>query len=86
MMNQSELEPQIGEIVEITWPERWQVYLRLQELGIPCCCAIDQPLRVQVNNATAAVQLQSVLKQLTTPRVELASWLDGCWQLSCKKF
>lgn len=85
-MNQSELEPQIGEIVEISWPDRWQVYQRLQELDIPCYCAIDQPLRVQINNATAAVQLQSVLRQLMTPRAELASWLDGCWQLSRKEF
>ena len=35
-------------MVEVSWADRWYVYKRLQELAIPCSCAIDQPLQVQI--------------------------------------
>lgn len=81
-MNQSEQAAKFGEIVEVNWLERWQVYQRLQELDIPCWCAIDEPLRVVINTAITAVQLQSVLKQLTASRQELVHWLERCWLAS----
>lgn len=66
-------------IVEVNWADRWQVYQRLQELAIPCSCAIDKPLQVQITDAMAAVQLWSVLRQLNTSRQDLVRWLENCW-------
>ena len=60
--------------------ERWEIYHRLQELQIPCQCSPNQPLRVQLDHATAAIQLWSVVRQLTAPRSELISWLNLCWE------
>jgi hypothetical protein len=53
---------------EISWGDRWQVYRRLQELAIPCECGTNQPLRYQLQDVTAAIQLWSVVRQLTVPR------------------
>ncbi len=78
-MNQSEQEAAVGQVVEVSWSDRWQVYRRLRELDVPCWCAIDEPLRVAIDTAITAVQLQSVLKQLTAPRRDLVQWLERCW-------
>lgn len=61
--------------------QRWQIYHRLRELEIPCRCAAHQPLTVEVNSTIAAFQLWSVVKQVSTSRLELADWLERCWQL-----
>lgn len=78
-MNPSELEARASQVVEVSWPDRWQVYRRLRELDVPCWCAIDEPLRVAIDTVTTAVQLQSVLKQFTSPRRDLLQWLERCW-------
>ena len=80
-MNPLELEPEAGRTVEVNRADRWQVYLRLQQLDIPCVCTTNQPLRVQIQTTAAAVQLWSVVRQLTATRLELAFWLEQCWQL-----
>lgn len=74
-------ESEVKDVVEVNWAERWQVYLRLQELEIPCWCATNQPLQVHIADATAAVQLWSVIRQLTAPRQDLVCTLERCWQL-----
>ncbi|MDF0555531.1 Asr1405/Asl0597 family protein [Kamptonema sp. UHCC 0994] len=81
-MNKSELESEPCHIVEVSWVDRWQVYQRLQELEITCWCAIDRPLRVQINSALQAAQLESVLRQYRSPRWELEACLEGCWKNS----
>ncbi|MBR8828362.1 MAG: hypothetical protein DSM107014_10775 [Gomphosphaeria aponina SAG 52.96 = DSM 107014] len=68
--------------VKIKRAERWQVYYRLQELEIPCNCPSNQPLEVKADNATAAIQLWSVVKQITDSRFELVNWLERCWELN----
>lgn len=80
-MNPLELDPKAGAIVEVNRADRWQVYLRLQELDIPCTCATNQPLRVQVHTVTVAMQVWSVIRHLTMPRRELALALQRCWEL-----
>jgi hypothetical protein len=65
--------------VAVNLADRWAVYQRLQELQIPCCCCSDRPLQVDIKNPTAAIQLWSVVRQITTPRNELISWLNECW-------
>ncbi len=67
-------------VVEVNWADRWQVYQRLQELEIPCWCETNQPLRVEITNATDAIQLWSVTQQLTACRQDLIWTLECCWQ------
>ena len=71
---------EVSQMIEVNWADRWQVYQRLQELSIPCWCDTNQPLRVQIDDVASAVQLWSVLRQLTTPRQDLVHWLERCWQ------
>ncbi|AFZ21722.1 Asr1405/Asl0597 family protein [Allocoleopsis franciscana] len=80
-MNRSGSKIETKQDIEISWGDRWQVYRRLQELAIPCECGTNQPLRYQLNDVTAAIQLWSVVRQLTVPRRELACWLERCWQI-----
>lgn len=65
--------------VDVDWADRWQVYQRLKELGIPCSCGTNQPLTVEIGNTIAAVQLWSVVRQFTTARAELIRSLELCW-------
>jgi hypothetical protein len=80
-MNPSSSKPEVSQVIEIAFADRWQVYRRLQELAIPCRCGANQPLRVQVNDAATAIQLWSVVRQLTVPRCDLVCWLERCWQV-----
>jgi hypothetical protein len=66
--------------VEIDWLDRWQVYKRLQELDIPCCCESNQPLKVEIGNPSAGIQLWSVIRQFTISRQEMIYTLERCWQ------
>ena len=72
-------------VVVVNQIERWEIYRRLQELQIPCQCSPNQPLRVQLSTPTAAIQFWSVVKQLTTSRSELLSWLYKCWQIQTEE-
>lgn len=69
-----------AEMVEVNCSDRWQIYQRLQELAIPCWCSTNQPLRVHIVDATAAIQLWSVSRQVTMSRQDLMCWLERCWQ------
>jgi hypothetical protein len=78
-MNPSSSRSEVGQIVEISGSDRWQVYHRLQELSISCKCGLNQPLIAQINDVTAAIQLWSVVRQVTLRRCEQASWIERCW-------
>jgi hypothetical protein len=69
-----------AQIVSISRSDRWLAYQRLQELSIPCDCAQDGHLRVAVDSAEAAIQVWSVIRQLTASRSQLIQWLERCWQ------
>jgi hypothetical protein len=58
---------------------RWDIYYRLLELSIPCSCETGEPLRVNIQDTLAAIQLWSVMKQTTAPRDEQVEWLNACW-------
>lgn len=66
--------------VQVNWADRWQVYQRLQELDVDCCCETDQPLSVDIGTPTAAVQLWSVMRQFTASRQDLILNLELTWQ------
>ena len=72
---------EIDHTIDAKRAERWEIYRRLQELEISCQCSPNQPLKVQLRHPTAAIQLWSVVRQLTASRQELVSWLNDCWQV-----
>lgn len=73
-------------VLGVEWVNRWQVYQRLQELDIPCSCEPNQPLRVEINNPLAMVQVWSVIQQLTASRQDLIFSLEQCWKSRYRKF
>jgi hypothetical protein len=78
-MNQFNSNSSTIKVVKIPHYLRWEVYLRLQELSIPCYSSKDGYLLVEINTAVAALQLCSVLQQITASRQELVNWLEKCW-------
>jgi hypothetical protein len=68
------------EPIEIQGVDRWQIYHRLQELGIPCQCRSHQPLQVFAGDATSIVQLWSVTQHVMMQRSKLVELLDRCWK------
>ncbi|ELS03774.1 hypothetical protein Xen7305DRAFT_00034980 [Xenococcus sp. PCC 7305] len=67
--------------VTVEWSERWQVYHRLQSLEISCSCRINEPLQAAPDSPQQAIQLWSIVKQVTSNRHELVDWLNQCWQM-----
>lgn len=80
-MDQSNLNSQANEVIEIQCQDRWQVYHRLQELEIDCWCSGYQPLRVRVMSATEAIQIWSVAQHAIVSRRALIPWLEACWKV-----
>lgn len=70
------------QVVVLPRCDRWQVYYRLQELEISCDCLADGSLQVEINSATAALQLRSVVQHTTESRQQLADRLECCWKIS----
>ena len=68
-------------VIDIGWTDRWQVYQRLQELGMGCSCESNQPLIVEVNNTTEAIQIWSVIQQFTGSRQDLIRSIENCWRI-----
>ena len=60
--------------------ERWNVFSRLRELSIPCDCGYGQPLQVEVVGPTAALQIWSVVRRLTSSREAAVEALENCWK------
>lgn len=69
----------IEQVIEVNWLDRWSVYKRLQEIGIPCSCSVNQPLTAVINSPIALVQLWSVLRCCTSSRQEMILFLHKCW-------
>ncbi|MEA5569934.1 Asr1405/Asl0597 family protein [Calothrix sp. UHCC 0171] len=69
----------IKQTIAVDWCDRWQVFHRLQELGINCWCEANQPLMVEVESAIAAIQVWSVIRQVTSSRQQLIWALERCW-------
>ena len=72
-------EIEINHLVEVNWADRWQVYQRLKELDIPCSCAANQALKVEIENPTAGVQLWSVIRRFAASRQDQIWTLECCW-------
>ena len=60
--------------------DRWAAFERLKSLSIPCHCSINRPLCVEIKTAAAALQVWSVVQQVTQPRLALAGHLEICWR------
>ncbi len=70
------------QLIAVQWQLRWPIYQRLTDLGVPCEYAPYQPLRVEVNSPLAALQVWSVVRQMSAPRETLIDWLEQCWQVN----
>lgn len=79
-MDQAQTHQVSRQVVSIPRGDRWLVYQRLQELGIPCSCSSDGYLHAEAKTPTAAIQLWSVVRQSTASRRELIFWLHRCKQ------
>lgn len=66
-------------VVEVNWADRWQVYQRLNELDIPCCCETNQPLQVEIANPLAIVQFWCVMRRFTDCRQDQIRILENSW-------
>ncbi len=79
-------EIEINHLVDVNWADRWQIYQRLKELDIPCSCAPNQPLKVEISSPVAAVQLWSLIRRFTASRQDQIWTLERCWKSRYKKF
>ncbi|MEM9149007.1 MAG: Asr1405/Asl0597 family protein [Cyanobacteria bacterium P01_F01_bin.3] len=68
--------------ISITCDDRWEVYHRLQSLDFDCQCSGFQPLTVSLKTPTEAVQLWSILRRVSQPKLVLADSLNRCWRTS----
>ena len=66
--------------VTVSCEDRWQVYHRLQELDIDCECSSFQPLKVNLQTPTEALQLWSVVRCASDDKRTLVSTLSRSWQ------
>ena len=66
--------------VIVSCDDRLQVYYRLQELNIDCQCSSFQPLKVTLQTPTEALQLWSVVKSISEPRLALVKRLNQSWK------
>ena len=73
------------EVINVEWLDRWQVYYRLQDLGIECYCRLDEPLRACIDSPQVAAQIWSVSRRVVAKRQELVAWLESCWQIQLYK-
>ena len=72
---------QPSRILPVKWTCRWDVFHRLQALGIECECSTNEPLLAYLDSPTTAVQIRSVIRQFSASRHELIDWLDSCWRM-----
>ncbi|WP_040655164.1 Asr1405/Asl0597 family protein [Rubidibacter lacunae] len=65
---------------------RWEVYHRLQSLGIACQYETGKCLNVEFENPLSAIQCWCVLRRLTRTRAESIDWLESCWHLEVEEW
>ncbi|WP_013322109.1 Asr1405/Asl0597 family protein [Gloeothece verrucosa] len=81
-LNQTHLSPQTKVLIDVPPQINSRIFKRLQSLAISCGWTPEGKFWVRVDNAYAAIQLQSVLHQFLAPREMLENWLIQCWQLN----
>ncbi|MEM9508589.1 MAG: Asr1405/Asl0597 family protein [Cyanobacteria bacterium P01_E01_bin.35] len=71
--------------IEIDRTACWSVYRRFQDLSIESFISTGKPLQVKIDAPQTAVQVWSVIKQVTGSRSELIDWLEHCWEMPVKR-
>ncbi|MGD1901693.1 MAG: Asr1405/Asl0597 family protein [Geitlerinemataceae cyanobacterium] len=66
--------------LSLTPVDRLSISRRLQELAIGCEAKQAKRLRVCIRNCCDAIQVWSVVQQVTAPRCALLTHLEKCWQ------
>jgi hypothetical protein len=70
----------VSQVAKINRSDRWRVYRRLQELGIPSWCPEDGSLWIEIDHCIHAILLRSTVQQFVATRQELVDWLERCWE------
>lgn len=73
------------QIIDIERVHCWSAHRRFQDLSIQSSLSTGEPLKVEISDPQTAVQVWSVIKQITETRSELIGWLEDCWQIPVKK-
>ena len=64
----------------LTPVDRISIAQRLKELAIGCEACQTKHLRVCIKNCCDAIQVWSVVQQVTASRCTLLNHLENCWQ------
>ena len=66
-------------IVTLSGDHRWEMYHRLKELDISCHCSAHQPVTVEVDTVTTALQVWSMQKRFSYSRQDAIAALQNAW-------
>ncbi|MEL6555205.1 MAG: Asr1405/Asl0597 family protein [Cyanobacteria bacterium J06621_11] len=80
-----EISPEVPSEITVVCEDRWQVYYRLQALGIDCQCSGFKPLKVALRTPTEALQLWSVVRSISQPKQVLINSIQQSWQAPAAK-
>ena len=80
-MTPNEQSPRSYQIIAIDRVHCWSAHRRFQDLSIQSFISTGEPLKVEISDPQTAVQVWSVIKQVTETRSELVEWLEHCWQM-----
>ncbi|MEO1799634.1 MAG: Asr1405/Asl0597 family protein [Cyanobacteria bacterium J06629_2] len=72
--------------IDIARTESWFAHRRFQDLAIASSISTGQPLRVEINDPQTAVQVWSVIRQVTGSRSKLIDWLEYCWEMPIRNY
>lgn len=73
--------PHSYQIIDIDRVHCWSAHRRFQELSIQSSLSTGEALQVEISDPQTAIQVWSVVKQITGTRSELIEWLEYCWQI-----
>lgn len=79
------MSSEISAEVTVVCQDRWQVYYRLQSLGIDCRCRSFKPLKVTVKTPTDALQLWSIVRSIEQPKQALIASIQQNWRAPAAK-
>jgi hypothetical protein len=71
-----------SQMIAVSGTEKWDVYHRLQDLGISCQCSMHKALSVDVSSPNEVAQVWSVVRRVTSSRESLVKLLKCCWEIS----
>ncbi|NJN48550.1 MAG: hypothetical protein HC805_00420 [Alkalinema sp. RL_2_19] len=75
--------------IEIEGDDRWEIYRRLQSLGLECQCQMGVPLKVRIDSPQDVLLGWSVMRSTAVQagdRLHFAAILEACWHLEVHSY